>query len=423
MAGYFQSFVGEARRRGELVVQPRMGFGSIAAMRGGLERVAALPCRAIGTITLDSYTRVGDYASSLESLAAGRTLNGFPIVSHPQSEIREMLAPLYGPQFPIQIRHGTARPQEVFRRIAALGLDASEGGPVSYCMPYGRTPLAQAVRAWEESCRILAGETQAPHLESFGGCLLGQLCPPSLLISISILEALFFIQHGIRSVSLSYAQGTLPGQDRAALRVLRELAAQYLGGFDWHVVVYSYMGVFPRTPDGARRLIADSARLAKATGCERLIVKTVAEAHQIPTVDDNLDALQLAAESAAAQETESTAGADAAHDPEDYYAEILDEARTLIETTLSLDANVGAALVAAFRGGVLDIPFCLHADNAGRTTTRLDERGALRWCTTGRMPLPQPLIAQAGHAHAVTSDELLTMLSYISNRYDYPHLA
>lgn len=143
---------------------------------------------------------------------------------------------------------------------------------------------------------------------------------------------------------------------------MRELAAHYLSDIHWHVVVYTYMGVFPCTEHGARRLIVDSARLAQATGCERLIVKTVAEARQIPSVRDNLQALDMASSSAAQ--------APAALDPasQGYYEEILLETRQLVDAVLELHADLGTALLQAFARGLLDIPYCLHSDNPGRAT-------------------------------------------------------
>src|SRR5581483_6686062 len=147
--------------------------------------------------------------------------------------------------------------ERIFGALIAAWLDATEGGPVSYCLPYSRMPLDASVQNWARACELLAGlrETGAePHLETFGGCMLGQLCPPSLLIAMSVLECLFFRQHGLRSVSLSYAQQTSAEQDIEAVLALRRLAGEWLPGIDWHIVIYAYMGVYPRTPDGASRL-------------------------------------------------------------------------------------------------------------------------------------------------------------------------
>ena len=149
------------------------------------------------------------------------------------------------------MRHGSAPAENIVTTMIEVGLDCTEGGPVSYCLPYGRTPLRRAVPEWARCCELLA-DTGSAHLESFGGCLLGQLCPPSLLVATSILEGLFFRRHGLRSISLSYAQQTHAGQDLEALRALRTLAGEFFAGLDWHVVLYTYMGVFPRSREVPR---------------------------------------------------------------------------------------------------------------------------------------------------------------------------
>jgi methylaspartate mutase epsilon subunit len=100
------------------------------------------------------------------------------------------------------------------------------------------------------------------HIETFGGCMLGQLCPPELLVALSVLEAIFFARHGLMSVSLSYAQQTNAEQDVEALAALRTLAMRHLPGIEWHLVLYSWMGLFPRTAAGSRRLMQESVGAA-----------------------------------------------------------------------------------------------------------------------------------------------------------------
>ncbi len=271
-------------------------------MRAGLLATRDATATTVGTITLDSYTRVGDLESAGLAVLEGVALNGYPIVSHPTATTRAVLDGIHGPDFPVQVRHGSAAPQDIFRALTAVGLDASEGGPVSYCLPYGRVPLRASVAHWAASCALLAARRESgaePHLETFGGCVLGQLCPPGLLVAISVLEALFFRRHGIRSISVSYAQQTDPLQDAEAVAALRSLCVRWLPDTEWHVVVYAYMGLFPETEEGAYRLLGKAAELAVATGSERLIVKTVAESRRIPTVTENVAALEHAAAVAA----------------------------------------------------------------------------------------------------------------------------
>lgn len=406
----FGDYVEKASQAGRLVVQPRMGFCDPDLMRLGLIGTKDADATTVGTLTLDSYTRTGNHDAAERALEEGIRLNGYPIVVHPWSRSLEMLRDVHGPAFPVQVRHGSSRPQDIFRALVGLGLGATEGGPVSYCLPYSRTPISEAVDNWVESTELLAeaaGEDFHPHLESFGGCMLGQLCPPGLLVALSLLEGIFFVQHGIRSVSLSYAQQTDPAQDEEAVHALRTLASLYLPNAQWHVVFYTYMGVFPRTSAGAAMLSEQAARTAMRAGAARVIVKTEAEAHRIPTIEENVRALEAGASVGAA-----TARAEERPHP----TGVLAQASALVEAVLTISEDVGRALPRAFAEGVLDLPFCLHPDNRGSTRSYLDRNGRLQWLTTGNMPIsPAPSTAAPKR---LTADDLLFMLRHVERLYD-----
>jgi methylaspartate mutase epsilon subunit len=406
----FHSFIERSRRSGVLVVQPRMGFGTPERMRAGLVATRQADATTVGTVTLDSFTRMGDFAAARRALREGRELNGYPIVTLGPDVTQKMLAGIRDSDFPVQVRHGSPAPAEIFSALMAAGLDATEGGPVSYCLPYSRTPVSQSVRAWREASRRLAGLREAggvPHLETFGGCMLGQLCPPSLLIAITVLEGMFFAQQGITSVSLSYAQQTHPGQDEEAVWALRAIAADLLPAVTWHVVIYAYMGLYPQTRPGALALLSAAARLARRTGAARLIVKTAAESSQIPSAEDNVLALEVAARTAGrvrpAPGPPVPTGVEA-------------EARAIIDRVRDLDDDLGRALTSAFARGYLDVPYCLHPDNAGRARSYLDDDGRLAWAATGALPIRRTAVRSA--AGGLTSAGLLRALSYMRDRYD-----
>lgn len=405
----FGTVVAAHAAAGRLVVQPRMGFGGPERMRAGLLATRAAAATTVGTVTVDSYTRLGDLARAKLALAEATPLNGYPIATHPPGRTRDMLAGVAAADFPVQVRHGSPDPRSIVRALVSAGLDATEGGPVSYCLPYGRTPLRESVEHWRRGCELLIAGTPAgrtPHVESFGGCLLGQLCPPSLLVAVSVLEALFFARHGIGSVSLSYSQQTHQGQDEEALAALRVLAEEYLPAHvDRHLVLYTYMGVFPSSPVGAAELLAASARLAVRGGAERLIVKTTAESRRIPTIAENVAALEMAAAVAAV-----TSRAHATVD-----TGVLTEARTLVASVLDLHDDVGTALVEAFALGLLDIPFCLHPDNAGGTRGVIADDGTLRWADTGAMPIARSAIRDCAD---MTSARLLSDLQHVATTHD-----
>lgn len=412
----FGTFVAQAHAAGELVVQPRMGMSGPATMRAGLLATRRAAATTVGTITLDSYTRMGHDAKARAALDSCAELNGYPIVAHPAAVTHGVLAGIAGQDFPVQVRHGSPCPEHIVHALIAAGLHATEGGPVSYCLPYSRAPLAESIANWARCCETLAllrEDGVEPHLESFGGCMLGQLCPPSLLVAMSVLECLFFRQHGVRSVSLSYAQQTNAEQDAEAVLALRRLAGELLADTDWHVVVYAYMGVYPRTTQGATNLLAEAARLSVHTGASRLIVKTIAEAHRIPTIADNVLALETAAAAAAQARRPAVP---TAPDTGTYA-----EARQLVDAVLDLAPDVGRALALAYRSGYLDVPYCLHPDNAGRTRAYIDGTGRLRWSRIGALPIRAT--AQPAGSVDLTSAELLASLTYVERRFDDAGLA
>jgi methylaspartate mutase epsilon subunit len=371
-----------------LVLQPRMGFEHPGLMRDGLLAVkesGAHPC--VGTITVDAMTRLGQYDRVVEALANGEPLNGYPIASHPVEVTRAVLAELFDASFPVQVRHGSPAPMRIFACSAAAGLDTLEGGPVSYSLPYSRAPLADSVARWREATLFWAEHGRrsgvAAHLESFGGCMFGQLSPPSVLVALAVLECLFFRENGITSVSLSLTQGTNDDQDVGALIALTQLAARHLGDVSHHVVFYTFMGRFPHTQKGAEAILRSSARFAVAGGARRLIVKTAAEAHGIPTIEQNVRALRQARESANAADPRPSVAALG-------WADIIrQEAESLIAAVCGLAPNLGDGLLRAFADGVLDLPHVPHPALRGLPRAGIDETGALIWTRTGAMPIRQ----------------------------------
>ncbi len=389
---------------GHLVVQPRMGMPDPVLMAAGLKAVAMAGPKTVGTITLDSYTRTGDHLAARRALAGSEDLNGFPLVAHGPDVVARVAGAAN--QVPVQVRHGSAVPLAIFDTMVKAGLTASEGGPVSYCLPYGRTPLAESIAAWRDAAQYLGDECRyrggRAHLETFGGCLLGQLCPPSLLVAMSILEAMFFVQQGIESVSLSYAQQTDAVQDVEALTALRILAGELLPTqIDRHIVYYTYMGVFPHTDRGAQLLMDSSVEIAIRGEAERVIVKTIAEAHRIPTVEENIDALRRANAVARWARTGSSLPSARQVSPD----AILAEARALIEPVLGF-GDIGKGLLHSFRRGLLDVPFCLHADNRNLTQGVIAENGRLEWGRAGLLPIA-PRTTSRGTLRA---SELMRML-------------
>jgi methylaspartate mutase epsilon subunit len=390
-----------------------MGMASLENMQAGLKAVKSLELPVVGTITLDSYTRMGQFDEAKKSLQAGLDLNGFPVMAYSPSEIMEQLSSLGSEDFLIQVRHGTANPEKIFGHLVKSQLFITEGGPVSYCLPYSRSSLKEAVASWQRSCLILAAYPTQSHLESFAGCLLGQLCHPSILVSLGILEALFFRQNGLRDISLSYAQNYSFSQDLAAVSALKRLAGFYLcKEMSWHVVIYTFMGLFPKTKVGYEKILKESVQLAVLSDTRRLIVKTQDESRQIPTLASNLAALKKA------HEFSTSLAEDVPYDGEEEEI-IFAQSKALIDSVLNLDKDIGAGLYKAFQKGYLDIPFCLHPDNSRLATCAIDELGYLQWVSSGKLPIT--VKRSKLHSTAVpslTSQSFLEMLAFNRHKFD-----
>tara|TARA_B100000508_G_scaffold60333_1_gene47221 strand:- start:258575 stop:259855 length:1281 start_codon:yes stop_codon:yes gene_type:complete len=414
----FAEFARTARSAGQIIVQPRSGVADLEDMRSLLTafRDDSSAAFVAGTITIDAKTRQGLIEDATEALRRGEALNGFPLLSHRLADVCSLAAE-QGERFTIQIRHGTPDPRHLYSRVIGGGFSATEGGPVSYALPYGRVPLRDTLRYWREALRCLANAAERRgievHHETFGGCMMGQACPPDLLIALSVLECAYFFQLGIPSVSASLALGTCDEQDEGALLALNDICEERFFERDWHIVAYHFMGQFPKTEAGSYALIENGSRIAARGGAHRLIVKTKAEAHGIPTLADNLEALDrsaAAAASAAEEATERPAAVGV------WRNMIRSNAERLIAATLSLDPDVGRALGKAFEQGLLDVPFCTHQDNRNQSLSVLDEStGAIRWATTGSMPIEADAPASQG---SLTAERFHTMLGFNQRRFD-----
>jgi methylaspartate mutase epsilon subunit len=182
---------------------------------------------------------------------------------------------------------------------------------------------------------------------------------------------------------------------------------------DWHIVLYTYMGLFPESKAGARQLLMDSVRIAVRSGTERLVIKTTAEAHRIPSIGENVAALRLAHRTAVRTTSEAGPFRSALVDTETYL-----QARFLVNEVRNLAPTMAQALPLAFERGLLDVPYCMHPDNRNESRGVIDADGRLEWWDTGRMPLPASLGGRRAGGR-VGADRLLADLAHHRHRLDH----
>jgi methylaspartate mutase epsilon subunit len=385
-----------ARQSARPLLQPRCGVDDVEAQRALFRDLEAGGADVL-SFQIDSLTRNNCHAEVALILDAprdgseGPRLNGFPAVNHGAAVIRDILAEF--PSMPFQVRHSTRDPRLLAEISFAGGVAAFEGGGLCYNLPYYPDyPPAESVRRWRYVDELAGYFARAHGVRidrEFFGVLTATLVPPSLAISVCILEALAAASRGVMSVSLGYAEQGHRWQDVAAIRCAERLGRDYLdrygySGVQVSTVFHQFMGAFPLDADAARTLIWNSGVTAALSGATRIMLKTGAEANRIPSASDNCESLRLVASAcdAAAQAPLDQVAVDRE------CALIAEEVRAILDA--SLDAgrdDPDSAMVEAVARGFIDVPFSPSRWNRNEVRCLRDETGAVRIAKAGRMSL------------------------------------
>ncbi len=377
-----------------LLLQPRAGVALIEEHIKLLKYLETAGEADLLPTTIDAYTRQNRYheaAAGIEkSENAGTSLlNGFPAVNHGVRGCRRVVEAV---EKPIQIRHGTPDARLLAEITLAAGFTSFEGGGISYNIPYAKkVSLEKSIRDWMYVDALVGIYEEAGvsiNREPFGP-LTGTLVPPSVGHAAAILEGLFALGQGVRSLTLGYGQGGNLIQDVAALRSLRELADEYFRAegfddFELTTVFHQWMGGFPEDEAKAFGVISWGSAAAVFSGAEKVIVKSPHEAMGIPTKEANAQGLR------ATKQIVNMLMDQPAPDSPDLRREtdlIKNETRSILEAVRRLGGGDWVrGTVAAFEAGVLDVPFAPSAYNRGRILPVRDNEGFIRLYNFGNLP-------------------------------------
>lgn len=391
------SFAEVQRLRNEghrpMLIQPRSG---VPLVKDQVRLFHAFTAAGAHTLSyqVDSLTRNNNYKGAEEAIRESRStgvasLNGFPVINHGVAQLRRVAAAV---RMPLQARHSTRDPRLLAEVCYAGGVTSFEGGAICYNIPYYKEyPLAESIRAWQYVDRLtgIYHERYGIVLDrEYFGTLTATLIPPSLAISVGILQTILAVQQGVRCVSLGYAEGGNRAQDVAAIRMLDRLAREVLENLGYHgvqvnTVFHQYMAAFPGEAARAEQLIYNSAVTAGLSGATRVIIKTPVEAFRIPLVEDNVHAIDLVRRGIAAS-------AEVLVDEEAVAREcalIRQEVTAILDRVIFCGGgSVARGIVKAFREGALDIPFAPSIYNRGEVSTARDSQGAVRFLSIGKLP-------------------------------------
>ncbi|MEV4712764.1 methylaspartate mutase [Micromonospora sp. NPDC049374] len=379
-----------AAARGRPVVQPRCGVGGHDEMRTLLATLERRARPGILTITIDSFTRLKQFRTAAQTLQRDPAdLNGYPLVTHGWRRGRELNELV---DAPIEVRHGSPDPRELFAVSLASGFTSFEGGGIDYNLPYSKdVSLTRSLAAWaqvDRLCGVLAEEGVIVDRELFG-TLTAVLVPPSVSLAVCVLEARAASLAGVRCLSIAYPQGGEVHQDIAALRSIPVLARRYLPEtVEIFPVLHEFMGVFPADPDVADALILYGGLTARLGGAAKVINKTNQEARGIPDAQANVDGIRTAA-LACTDLLDFVRVDEATVEEETYWLQR--EVAELVEPVLAAP-DLAAAITGAFADGRLDIPFSASVHARSEVIPKRDATGAIRYLNPGGLPFSRPTL-------------------------------
>ncbi len=374
-----------------MLVQPRGGFPTYDKVfelyREFKESdVDVLP------LTIDSNTRLNDYASAKKMLALSEEndvdmLNGYPLVNHGYRTTRKMITHY---NTPVSLRHGTPDARLLVEMALASGIFEIEGGPITYLLPYSKNfPMDKAFLYWKYVERVTAkySELNEPiNRESFGP-LSATMQPPAIVIVIQIIEMLLSLEEGVKSFSVSFSQTGSMMQDIVSSNVIKRLSRHYADKFGHHdatinLVYHQWMGAFPYNKSYSDSLITTSTVIAAMVGADKIITKTRNEAFGIPTKEAN--ALAVAS---VKYTLNMLKGVPQVSDEEEE-ENLTNEVHEILEAVFNDGADtMWRQVFNSIKNGYIEIPFSPHIINANEMITVRDDDSNIRIYKRGKVPI------------------------------------
>jgi len=374
-----------------ILVQPRGGFPTYEKVFSLYEEFQKAEVDVL-PLTIDSNTRLNDYATSQKMLALSEEndmdmLNGYPLVNHGYRTTRKMITHF---NTPVSLRHGTPDARLLIEIALASGIFEIEGGPITYLLPYSKNfPLDKAFLYWKYVERVCANYStlnEPINRESFGP-LTATLVPPCITIVIQLLEMLLSLEEGVKSFSVSFAQTGSVNQDIVTSAVIKKLARKYadkIGAKDAkiHLVYHQWMGAFPSNKEFSDSLINTSTILAALVGADKIIIKTRDEAFGIPTKESN---------SQSVANTKYTLnmlkGLPKIVDQEEE-ENLTNEVDEIMEAVFNDPADtLWRQVFNSIKNGIIDVPFSPHIINNNEVVTIRDKDSNIRIIKRGKLPI------------------------------------
>tara|TARA_Y100001970_G_scaffold168897_1_gene206535 strand:+ start:12539 stop:14464 length:1926 start_codon:yes stop_codon:yes gene_type:complete len=382
------------KHRGEFpLLQPRTG---VANLKNQINKLVNLQNvgNNVASVQLDASTRVKNYKKAEEGVYISNSqkesiLNGFPLPIYGQKGVMDIVSSL---KIPFQVRGGAPDHRLTYEIGISGGSSAVEGGFLCYLFPYNKdTSPSESLEYWQYIDRLVGNYYEKDKIiinREWFGVLTANLIPPSLAISVNIIQSILSAKQGVKSVSVGYAEQGNRSQDIAAIQSLRELNIKYLKHYGFTdinltTVFHQYMAAFPTDTNKAEQLIFESAITAQLSRTDRMMMKSPVEAIKIPSTKENALGVKIS-------KNGFVASKDLNYDMKDVLLEkkyIYMEVESIINAVIKLgDGDLAKGSIKAFALGVLDIPFSPSKYNKGDVLCLRDINGAIRYVHFGALP-------------------------------------
>lgn len=390
----------KAKEEGKTCVAFR---GGVATVEGQIELLQFLQDQGADILpaTCDSYTRnlrFHDVQKGIEeSIKQNRSLlNGYPSVNIGVKGNRRVVESV---DLPITCKHGSVDGRILAEVSFAGGMTDFNGGGICFNVVYSKNvPLEISIKNWQYVDRLIGYYADNGVLinREESGALTGTLVPPSISISVGIIEALLAAEQGVISMDISYGQGGNLIQDVAAIRCLNVLGDEWMQKMGYNEMVLTskfdqWMGAFPYDEQSAYGVIVLGAATAALGGAQQTIVKSPQEAVGVPTKEANAGGIK-----ATKQAVNMMTCQKMRYDIPELSIEmemIKKEVNAIISKVYDLgDGDLAIGVVKAFDAGVLDIPFAPSIMNKGLVMPIRDSVGALRFLNFGNLPFNEEIM-------------------------------
>jgi len=389
----------EAKEKGAHIMEPNFGRALTEYMIDGMNFVAdEAPMEPFGTWSIfsDSYTRKCNFKLAQVGIERSRQegttmLNGWPIVNFGVKEARRIKENVVCPM----TLNSTDEDGRLASEIAlAAGWNACNCRSITEVMSHCKhITLEDEIRINQYETRLAAiyherGVPQAPHIS----CNLTGYDSCGFKSFVMVAQSLMGGEQGLRHIHLEFGLNMNLQQDTAMINVTKRLCKEYCERFGYNDIYFTtegmpFLGAWPARLEEADAMIAWNSTIALMAGCGTVVCKCQDEAFATPTKEGMANAVRLA------RHIERLIG-------DQRYPQC--EGLALEESMIELEVRTMMERCLELGGGDIALGLCLGVDlgwittmispwkyNRGNIRLMRDSDNAMRYFSSGDMPLPQ----------------------------------